>query len=112
MAKELRAPVVALSQLNRAVDIRADHRPVLADLRESGAIEQDADVVIGLWRELGTRETDVEVLKQRSGEVGMTYLDFDSDHVRFVERPPHPVGINALTGQPNGYAMTSGSPLP
>jgi hypothetical protein len=78
---------------------RDDQHPQLHDLRESGAIEQDADVVLGLHRELGTNVTDVEVLKQRQGEVGMAHLAFDGDHVRFSEVPPAVLGINILTGE-------------
>ena len=100
IALEFDVPVLVLSQLSRAVMQREDQHPRLHDLRESGAIEQDADVVLGLHRELGDHITDVEVLKQRQGEIGMAHLDFDGDHVRFSEVPPMAIGISILTGQP------------
>lgn len=98
MAKELRMPVVALSQLNRAVDSRADHRPQLSDLRESGAIEQDADVILFLYREerylaadaLPEQRRAVEgkaeliVGKQRNGPIGTVHLTFSSKHTQFL----------------------------
>ena len=104
IALEFDVPVLVLSQLSRAVMQREDQHPRLHDLRESGAIEQDADVVLGLHRELGEHITDVEVLKQRQGEIGMAHLDFDGDHVRFSEVPPVKLGISILTGLP----MTTG----
>ena len=90
LAKELNVPVVALSQLNRAVEQRPNRRPVMSDLRDSGAIEQDADVILFLYREKAyDRETDVgdkaEVLigKQRNGPIGEVYLTFLEDITRF-----------------------------
>ncbi len=81
MAKELNVPVICLSQLNRANESRADKRPMLSDLRESGSIEQDADIVLGLYRE-GYYNPDCErpneaeciVLKNRHGETGKVLL--------------------------------------
>ena len=77
IAREFDVPVLALSQLNRAVTHREDQHPKLYDLRESGAIEQDADVVIGLHRDLGTPDLDAEILKNRSGNIGRVQLYFD-----------------------------------
>ena len=82
MAKELNVPVVCLSQLSRANEGRSDKRPVLSDLRESGAIEQDADVVIGLYREdyydkdltAGSTLAEAIILKNRKGETGKVEL--------------------------------------
>jgi replicative DNA helicase len=85
LAREYDVPVLALSQLSRAVESRDDRHPKLHDLRESGAIEQDADRVIGLHRELGTRDLDIEVLKNRQGNVGRDSLWFDGDKMRFTE---------------------------
>jgi replicative DNA helicase len=86
-AREFDVPVLVLSQLSRAVESREDKHPRLHDLRESGAIEQDADVVIGLMRRAGDPYIDIEVLKQRQGEVGRRTMFFDMAHHRFSEVP-------------------------
>ena len=91
LAKELNIPVVAVSQLSRAVEARSDHRPQLSDLRESGAIEQDADVVALLLREEYYNPTpenkgiaEVIIAKQRNGPVGSVYLGFIKEYMKFV----------------------------
>jgi replicative DNA helicase len=90
LAKDLNVPVIALSQLNRSVESRAGGKPMLADLRESGAIEQDADVVMFIHRnkdadappeELG--RATVIIAKQRNGEVGEVDLAWISEYARF-----------------------------
>lgn len=91
LARELKVPLVAVSQLSRAVEQRADHRPQLSDLRESGAIEQDADVVILLLRgeyynpNLEDKKGLAELIiaKQRNGPVGSVNLTFISEYTRF-----------------------------
>ncbi len=94
LAKELNIPVLALSQLNRAVEARSDKRPVLADLRESGAIEQDADVVLFVHRpEMygikieGDKSVeniaDIIIGKQRNGPTGDVQLSFIKQYARF-----------------------------
>lgn len=85
LARELKVPVLALSQLSRQVESRGVKRPQLADLRESGAIEQDADVVMFLWRE---NDEDLEnmtldIAKHRNGPVGSVKLRFRGDRVKF-----------------------------
>lgn len=91
MARELNVPVLALSQLSRAPDARADHRPVLSDLRESGSLEQDSDLVAFLYREnYYNPDTDkkniVEVIiaKQRNGPTGKVELLWLSQYTKFV----------------------------
>ena len=93
LAKELNVPILALSQLSRAVEGRTDKRPLLSDLRESGSIEQDADVVMFIYREfVYDKETDdpgkteILVRKQRNGPTGDVKLHFESQFTRFFDR--------------------------
>ncbi len=97
LAKELKIPIIALSQLSRAVDARPDHKPVLSDLRESGSIEQDADVVMFIYRdEYYNPETtekpqtaEIIIAKQRSGETGSVDLRWIGKYTKFADPEKH-----------------------
>jgi replicative DNA helicase len=95
LAKDLKVPVILLSQLNRELEKRADKRPVLADLRESGAIEQDADLVIGLFQPFPYTNLDQDrgkaeaiILKQRNGPIGAIDLKWVPETATFHDASP------------------------
>jgi replicative DNA helicase len=86
LARELKVPVIALSQLSRTVEHRTDKHPMLSDLRESGALEQDADLVVFLYRDAyynraddvpDTEEVDIDIAKHRNGPTQMIKLAFE-----------------------------------
>ena len=122
LAKELNVPVIACSQLSRNVESRTDKRPMLSDLRESGAIEQDADLVMFVYREehymAHIEKTDPKFLevegkaeiiiaKQRNGPTGVAKLAFVKDFARFENLAPGyrevPAGVEPIDGEPSPF---------
>ena len=100
MARDLRVPVIAISQLSRAIEHRQSHRPLLSDLRESGSIEQDADVVMFIYREaeyhksedpqdwppdLDPRQAKIIIAKHRNGATGVIDLHWEENLATFKE---------------------------
>lgn len=120
LAKELKIPVIALSQLNRAVEGREDHRPILSDLRESGNIEQDADIVTFVYRDElynpGESAGDAELIisKHRNGPLGTVYMRFDAESVNFKDEETfnlRDAKNNSTQGQnQNGFTSQTSSP--
>ncbi|MBI4029182.1 MAG: replicative DNA helicase [Candidatus Blackburnbacteria bacterium] len=97
LARELKVPVIALSQLSRAVEQRGNNRPQLSDLRESGAIEQDADVVMFLSREDPENQDDnfvLDIAKHRNGPLRQIKLFFKGNRIKFFERESRRANVN------------------
>ena len=92
LAKELNVPVIAISQLNRAVEQRPNKKPVMSDLRDSGALEQDADVILFIYRDEAYDEdsqegnkAEINIAKQRNGPIGKVHLSFLKEYTRFED---------------------------
>jgi replicative DNA helicase len=111
LGRELNVPILALSQLSRSVDQRDNKEPKLHDLRESGSIEQDADVVMFIYRKDKERNdlpdaernaTEIIVAKHRNGPLGRVRLQFDAERASFRETDEKHTGESYATAQQSG----------
>jgi len=116
LARELSCPIIALSQLSRKLEERGDKRPMMSDLRESGALEQDADVVLFLfgravWRSPNDKKSDAEIIvgKNRNGPTRTAHLTWRGEFrpVRQRRRSPRDLGIFSLSLVKKGLASTT-----
>lgn len=98
LARELKIPIIALSQLSRAVESRGTRRPQLSDLRESGAIEQDADIVMFLYREdaENLKDMTIDIAKHRNGSVGEIKLIFIPERMKFYGMEKHRIAMKSM----------------
>jgi replicative DNA helicase len=125
LARELNVPIVCLSQLNRAAEQREGNRPRMSDLRESGSIEQDADVIMLLHREDYYHKDDPEwfeqnpdrvgvaeiiIAKQRNGPTGVVKMSWSSDFTRFMDLDPHAVAPGGYGGISSAFDSFGGDP--
>ena len=118
LARELNIPVIAVSQLSRAVESRPDKKPLLSDLRESGQIEQDADLVMFIYRDEYYKkedserqgEADIIVAKHRNGPVGEITLTFLARYPKFADMHRVPAGGSPPPPQANGERPSNGGP--
>jgi hypothetical protein len=115
LARELNIPVIAVSQLSRAVEQRPDKRPLLSDLRESGSIEQDADVVMFIYRDEYYNkeserpgEADIIVAKHRNGPIGDVALTFLARYPKFANMYKAPPGGGPPGGEAGGFGGRGG----
>jgi len=109
LSKDLDVPVILLCQLNRGLEQRADKRPMLSDLRDSGRIEEDADVVIAIYRDAyynkeADNKAEFLILKQRGGELGTAWAEANLGEMRFDSTTPRPAGDPGIAAGGRGFA--------